>query len=161
MADRETEQIQIEEFLARKNVQESSQPAAAPPATNRELAKAYLTIMGMYGRREGTYRFISRRIAAIVPDICEFYREHGTLDGFDEYEGSAARTTNRVIGKKTGGMLEEILREGIEPARKRIRAERERDISGPDYVGKTPHQIHSGEDLDNPTFHNVVRAYEQ
>ncbi len=169
MADIEAERIDIEEFLARKREMEqatgSSAPIAPPPTTNKELAQAYLYVKGGHGKvgKYSNYQTISRGIAAVELDICEFYRENGTLEGFAGFKDIVvSRTKRAVIGRITCAVLEEILRDGPERVRQRVCAQQEEHVCGNHYVDRKPHRIKlEGEDSDDPTFHNAVRLYER
>ena len=116
--------------------------------TNRELAEDYFIVVRHKITDSGisdTYRSLKKIIAESSIDLPTFYREHGDLK---ELMASG-------IGKKTKKILELILENGTEEARRLLQEEPVHKI----WQG-VPRKIKGQKDDYGPSWEDAIRRHE-
>lgn len=119
--------------------------------TNNELSQDYFSVVVQYSGDWTTYNTQKKIIAEVDINLHTFYLEH---------ERSLNKLQVKGIGEKTKGILELILNEGIEEARRLIREKR---IDGMRQYGfrGIPSKVPRIEDDTPPSWDDAVKRYEE
>ena len=118
--------------------------------TNQELARDYFSVVAQYAWDIDRYREQRRLISESGIDLIFFYQEHG---GFKELK-------IKGIGPKTKLILESILENGVEEARRLLRERRIETMQANQWSGRS-RRISSAGDVTSTSWDHVVREYER